>query len=824
PLHVARASAYAARAEALMTSRRFEKARAVVGAGEAVAVALRSGEAAWRERLRAAVRWRRADPEVLRISMSWPGDERASEAFGWARRLGANELIATWEASPDGLRLWKEQGYRTVMLGNLPVHDAGWLRKHRDDCQVGYWVTPPARAEGDSVLLPVRPTCWGHEHVTLRFPPEDYWVVVDKTTGERVPPKNWDVLHGGRHVHIKPARKGHEYVVYFLEEQTGGDVLSPSFQKGSLASLRQRLLPLKGVLDTYWFDDLGYAYPGPTPQGTWDWESYTFAAHPRNHKLFEKETGVRFDPRWLVLAPYTLASVPPAEYLRWVEWVQAKMKPWLRQATGVPHSLGMKAWLYWGDCHVGIEPYLSSLTAGGIDEIDRPSFEPVAARALAGLADVAPQVKRRFRVDWLFSDRVSDPAWADRLVRRWASARRGLLQACPVGLYWMPFPAVAGIEDEAIRQGLVQSLADISDEFRLLAEETRGERAWRAPLHLVVLNAWGKQYSWRPWGNPLLLHLTALPVDVTFVRLADVDKSGLPADTDVVFVYGQPGTAWSGGRWWDSPKVCAAVEKLVRGGGGLVALEAPSQLPADPPAWALTDLLGVAPVSEAFDVSLATSSRVGQGARAVRGADQASAGPPTVQGLPNSLCLVRGAQDNLASSLLGGLPPCVPKLCGLTAVKVTAPDARLLAYAINSDRQATPGLVVRQVGKGRVAYVAGYCGDRAFTELLRRLVFWAAGQEQNEALLKAEGELVDAYAYPRARVLVVASEATAREEVRLRCAPQVFGLHAQDAVRLRDAVTRRRVFSGTAAELARGIKIEVYGRCARVLRVEKADR
>ena len=49
--------------------------------------------------------------------------------FAWAERLGANEL-ATSRPERSVLAAWKDAGYRTVVLGNVPVHLNDHLREH----------------------------------------------------------------------------------------------------------------------------------------------------------------------------------------------------------------------------------------------------------------------------------------------------------------------------------------------------------------------------------------------------------------------------------------------------------------------------------------------------------------------------------------------------------------------------------------------------------------------------------------------------------------------------------------------------------------------
>ena len=104
-----------------------------------------------------------------------------------------------------------------------------------------------------------------------------------------------------------------------------------------------------------------------------------------------------------------------------------------------------------------------------------------------------------------------------------------------------------------MREQLTDSIAAIDDEFRLLAEELAGTPAWRAPLNVYVINAWGAQYSWR---EESLIHLTDMPVQVRFLSLLDIERDGIPADAHVLLNYGPgpiprgaAGTSGSRSEW-----------------------------------------------------------------------------------------------------------------------------------------------------------------------------------------------------------------------------------------------------------------------------------
>ena len=115
-----------------------------------------------------------------------------------------------------------------------------------------------------------------------------------------LPPTAWDVEKQSNTVVIKQATPGHEYQVYFMF-MPGSGVCNPlhePFVRHAIANFDETLKPYAGILDTYWFDHLAFAYPGPLDwngKHEWDWESYTLAASPENVRRFTQETGVEFD-------------------------------------------------------------------------------------------------------------------------------------------------------------------------------------------------------------------------------------------------------------------------------------------------------------------------------------------------------------------------------------------------------------------------------------------------------------------------------------------------------------------------------------------------
>ncbi len=776
-----------------LRERRLDELDQRLAAAERVAAMTTSGEAAWRARLHQRVRSKPL-PDRVRVTLSWSG--AADGAYPWADRLGANELVAHGgEAQAETLRAWRQRGYHTVALASVPIHDTAWLRDHPDHRQRGFWVSKTVTATSPEVAIQVTPPSWSH--YSLETADAQRWWRVKDGHDAVIPPDRWTLDAKSRTVTIHGATPGESYRVYYtFRAEQFLDPLAPGSLERGMAHLAETLAPLRGVLETFWFDDLSYGYPGASELGPWDWESYTLAAGPAQVAAFEQDTGIAFDPQWLVLTPRTIDAVPDPRYLAWMRWVRDRLKPWLAANGQVVKDAGMRSWLYWGDCHVGMEPYGGSLAA--LDELDKPAGDPVTVRALT---DFPGAVTRRMRTDWIYSYTATQPRMGRHHRDRWLAARRGLLANPTVtGLYWVTFESLAGAAGSAVADDVIETIADVSDEFRLLNLELAGAEPFRHELDLVVLHAWGDNYAWRPWGSPILWHLTDLPVRIRFLSFAEVQRDGLPAETDALLLYGLPDTAWSGGTWWRDGKVAAAVQALVARGGGVVALQAPSALDG---AWRLSDLLGVRPVGE--QAAATTTIEPAELADVAGGeAEAATAGA--------ALQVIRTGRNH---PLWRGLPT---RLAGLTDTVRVAADADVVAALDDGQGHLTPGLVARQVGRGRVVWLAGYARGDDFSRLLRHALFWAAGREADEVRLEVDGDGLFVYAYPSRRLLVVHNDQAQTRSATVRCDPAIVGLSAA-TLTLTELVTGE-TRTVTVADLRAGTPLPVAPHAMALWRVE----
>jgi 1,3-beta-galactosyl-N-acetylhexosamine phosphorylase len=419
--------------------------------------------------------------------------------------------------------------------------------------------------------------------------------------------------------------------------------------------------------------------------------------------------------------------------------------------------------------------------------------------------DFPGDVKRRLRVEWLFPKVAASDASSDRLLTQWANARRGLLTKPPSGIYWMPFPDVAAGRDGSVREDIVETIAEINDEFRLMGDYLAGAEAFKHDLNVYVLHSWGSVYSWRPWGSPILAHLTDLPVRVHFISFAEVEEKGIPADAHALFIYGLPNTAWSGGRWWQSGKVAQAVRGFVEKGGGILALQAPSHLESPKPHWALGALLGVR--GEGTTDYQASQTDLSQLADTGVRVDERTATGSMLQVLKSASghWLTEGATN------ISGVQE--------TVRVASLPGARVL-YALRSREGALPGVVISEQGRGRVAYLCGWSPEYAFSRLVSRALFWVAHKENDLKRLDASGgDDLFLYGYPAERLVALASNSVNPAMATLYCDPAIFGMKGK--LRLTDVTANEKLWEGNAEALAAGVTIQTIPRCLRLLRLEQ---
>ncbi len=565
------------------------------------------------------------------------------------------------------------------------------------------------------------------------------------------------------------------------------DPIFPDFQDHALSVLDGYLGKVGKYLDTFFTDKLAYIYPGPIPGWRqWDFWSYAYGACPFAQARFEEVTGMKFDPRFFVAEDQFINRPPNAGYLAWMKFKQDIVNRWAKRVMDVCHAHDVRFWFYWGDYHIGVEPYLGALDVAGINDIDISEGQN-AVKIRCG-TDFSSKAKTGMRITWLRTKNLSKDNADVGLWRVWRRTKKGLLFKMMDRIYWMPFQVACTLPDEVQREKVLTAIKGINDEFRFLHTQLKGKQVFKHDLNLYIVNAWGQVYSWRPWGGDggiILSHLADLPIRVKWISLSEIAEHGVPKDAHVLLNYGKPGTAWSGDYFWGLKGLPEKIKAFVEQGGGLIGIEAPSHYPNDDKTWQLTDVLGVEYAGEA------------QGCRMTR------------TGAGGTHWVTRSLPDHLGP------------LSAHVAGKVLADDLKVL-YSGGSAKDASQLVGVRSCGKGRAAYLSGQNASPAYYQLLKRLIFWSAGKEDLLHKLHSETNGVFVYLYPQTRTLVVYNTNNRATPAIVHLDTSLLGKHPGTEYQLFNVAAEKSAGKATANELARGVTLSMQPHESRFLQIRPA--
>lgn len=334
-----------------------------------------------------------------------------------------------------------------------------------------------------------------------------------------------------------------------------------------------------------------------------DWASYDFTVSPAALAQFEARYGYALTVEDFVNkgAYRATHSVPDTKKRDWMAFVHRFVCAFGQELVDIVHVYGKKAFVFYDDSWVGLEPYGEQFSEIGFDGIIKCVFSGFEARLCAGVAANTHEIRLH---PYLFPVGLGgaptfmeggDPT-ADAKAY-WRNVRRALLRQ-PV---------------DRIGLGgylhLVEQFPEFVDYIQALTQEfhlIKMLHAQGAPLNftprIAVLTAWGLLRSWTLSGHfhetdgHDLMHviesLSGLPLSVRFIDFKDV-KNGILSDIDVLICAGRKGTAWSGGLLWEEEAVVTAITAWVHGGGALIGINEPSALDGYATQLRMSHVLGV---------------------------------------------------------------------------------------------------------------------------------------------------------------------------------------------------------------------------------------
>ena len=502
--------------------------------------------------------------------------------------------------------------------------DNAWAKANPDEVQQCYIMTGFYTAPGDTVTIPlmkgISPELMkvnDHDDITR------WWEVMDRTTGQPVPPEQWSYADGSVTVQAVPF---HEYTVSFLayliwdpvhmynattngwtnfEHQITFDVRQPKTHKYSMERLRKFIAehPYVNVIRyTTFFHQFTLIFDELKREKFVDWYGYSASVSPYILNQFEQEVGYKFRPEYIIDQGYynNQYRVPSKEYRDFQAFQRREVAKLAKEMVDITHECGCEAMMFLGDHWIGTEPFMPEFKTIGLDAVVGSVGNGSTLRLISDIEGVK-YTEGRF-LPYFFPDTFhegGDPVKEAK--ENWVTARRAILRKPIDRIGYGGYLKLALQFPE-----FVDYVESVCNEFRELYENIKGTTPY-CVKRVAVLNCWGKM---RAWGCHMVHHalyykqnysyagviemLSGAPFDVKFISFEDIKNDPHLLDSlDVIINVGDADTAHTGGIWWEDPEISSAIRKFVWNGGGFIGVGEPSGHPYQGHILQLASVLGV---------------------------------------------------------------------------------------------------------------------------------------------------------------------------------------------------------------------------------------
>ena len=463
-----------------------------------------------------------------------------------------------------------------------------WITLHMDETPQVYLLTDRILAESDAVDVPLMDGFFEEQLKPNRdADPHRYWEVVDRTTGEVVPPEQWTLDAGEDTVHVTAAVPMHEYTVSFLayiiwdpvemynhltndwgdkEHEIPFDIYHPATRKFVFDTFARWLKdsPQTDVVRfTTFFYQFTLLFDAKRREKVVDWFGCACTVSPRALDDFEKEYGYRLRPEDFVDGgAYNSAwRVPRKAQRDWIDFLSGFVRKNVKQLADMSHAAGKEAMMFLGDQWIGTEPYKDGFDELGLDAVVGSIGDGTTTRMIADIPGVK-YTEGRF-LPYFFPDTFyegNDPSIEG--LDNWRKARRAILRSPISRMGYGGYLSLA-----AKFPKFVDTVTHIADEFRDIHDRTDGVAA-EGELNVAILNSWGRMRSWMAFTVAhalpnkqtysyygILESLSGMRVNVRFVSFDDILEHGVDPDVDVIINGGPVDTAFTGGDVWANPKL-----------------------------------------------------------------------------------------------------------------------------------------------------------------------------------------------------------------------------------------------------------------------------
>ena len=389
-------------------------------------------------------------------------------------------------------------------------------------------MTYPILAEREKIQIVLMDNFF-REQFKVNDSPEsiELWQVYDRTTDEEIPRSKWNYDCATGSVDIIGCKLYHEYTVSFLayriwEEISMYNHVTNNWKKEHLMQIDPRYPEVQKYL-TEWLENWCRKHPHTTVvrftslfyNFVWiwgsskrnrnlytDWGSYDFTVSPLALSQFEEQYGYRLVAEDFINQGIMQVTHMPATKakLDWMEFTNRFVLQYASQLVEIVHRYGKKAYVFYDDSWVGLEPYKDTFHTCGFDGLIKCVFSGYEVRLCAGVDIPVHELRLHpylFPVGLGGSPTFAeggDPTTDAR--RYWVNVRRALLrvpvQRIGLGGYLHLTEKFPEYQDY---------IEEISDKFREIQNYHSYGKPYTLKPKVAVLHYWGKLRAWTLSGH-----------------------------------------------------------------------------------------------------------------------------------------------------------------------------------------------------------------------------------------------------------------------------------------------------------------------------------
>lgn len=617
-----------------------------------------------------------------------------------------------------------------------------WAKQNPDKLQQSFLMTQPVVAKNNELKIEIMKDFFDEQ---FRINDSDeskvFWQVFDRTTGEEV--KTWEYADGI--VTVNGTVPYHRYTVSFLayriwEEISMYNHTTNNWDKEHLMQI-DPVYPQTQEYMLNWMKNWCETHPATTVvrftsmfyNFVWiwgsnernrqlfsDWASYDFTVSPRMLNAFEEKYGYAltaedFVNKGNLNATHMTCSAKKLDYM---DFVNSFVVEFGKKLVDLVHDYGKKAYVFYDDSWVGVEPWGKRFKDFGFDGLIKCVFNGFEARLCAGVDAVETHEIRLH--PYLFPVGLGGaPTFMegghptkDAQVY-WKNVRRALLRdkidRIGLGGYLsltLPFP------------DFNDYIEKIADEFRLIKDFHTEGKPYVFKPKIAVLTFWGKLRSWTCSGHyhehpeldliNVIESLSGMPFDVDFICFDELKENGLDK-YDVVINAGFASSAWSGGEKWADEEVVTKLTEWVDKGGVLIGINEPSAYAGADTYFRMAHVLGV---------DKDTGARICHGRYSFEDT--------------GCSCVQNGADFKAKPEIF-----------------LTNADVKVI-----KSKDGAPCLTMNQFGSGKGVYISGYVHNDVNARALMEIILNASGAGADQNYMTDNLYCECAY-YPEGKQLVV---------------------------------------------------------------------